>query len=299
MEFKQIEAFVNVMKYKSFSKAADASFLTQPTISTHISSLEKELGVTLIDRMGKESRPTKEGRAFYPYAINLLNTRKKALQTVSELHNQIEGVLDLRASTIPGQYILPPLISGFGAEYPNVRFYLEQSDSRIVWNDILEGNGELGFTGDYQNNSLGYDILFKDTAILITPKNEKFLALREKTDAINMEDYLEEPFVWREGGSATRRTFEEMIQNKKRGARLKIAATMNNLETIKRCVAGGLGVSIVSNVVTATDGERADYLSFQLADIRLEREFYMIYNRNITLSPAATRFREFILNSVR
>jgi len=54
MDFKQIEAFVNVIKYKSFSKAAEATFLTQPTISTHISSLEKELGVTLIDRLGKE-----------------------------------------------------------------------------------------------------------------------------------------------------------------------------------------------------------------------------------------------------
>lgn len=75
MDFKQIEAFVNVIKYKSFSKAAEATFLTQPTISTHISSLEKELGVTLIDRMGKESRPTKQGRAFYNYAINLLHTR--------------------------------------------------------------------------------------------------------------------------------------------------------------------------------------------------------------------------------
>ena len=82
MDFKQIEAFVNVIKYKSFSKAAEATFLTQPTISTHISSLEKELGVTLIDRMGKESRPTKQGRAFYNYAINLLHTRERAISAM-------------------------------------------------------------------------------------------------------------------------------------------------------------------------------------------------------------------------
>ena len=103
MEFKQIEAFVNVIKYKSFSKAADASFLTQPTISTHISTLEKELGVTLIDRLGKESRPTKEGRAFYKYAISLINTREKAIMEVGRRGSEFSGIIDLRASSIPGE----------------------------------------------------------------------------------------------------------------------------------------------------------------------------------------------------
>ena len=151
MEFKQIEAFVNVIKYKSFSKAADASFLTQPTISTHISSLEKELGVTLIDRMGKESRPTKEGRAFYKYAINLINTREKALMEVGNAGNELSGIVDIRASSIPGQYIVPELMTGFRKLFPSVRFYLEQSDSETVWNGILENDGEIGFTGDYKN----------------------------------------------------------------------------------------------------------------------------------------------------
>ena len=179
MEFKQLEAFVNVIKYKSFSKAADASFLTQPTISTHISSLEKELGVTLIDRMGKESRPTKEGRAFYKYAINIINTREKAIMAVGNTENEYAGIVDLRASSIPGQYVVPGLMAMFKKLYPNVRFYLEQSDSETVWNSILENSGEIGFTGDYRNNGLKYDLLFKDEMILITPNNEKFRKLKE------------------------------------------------------------------------------------------------------------------------
>ncbi len=93
MEFKQIEAFINVVKYKSFSKAADASFLTQPTISTHISSLEGELGVTLIDRMGKESRLTKQGREFYKYAINMINTREQALYAMEKAGKEVAASL--------------------------------------------------------------------------------------------------------------------------------------------------------------------------------------------------------------
>ena len=75
MEFRQLEAFVNAAKYKSFSKAADATFLTQPTISTHVSNLENELGVRLLNRSGREISLTPHGHEFYSYAVELLNTR--------------------------------------------------------------------------------------------------------------------------------------------------------------------------------------------------------------------------------
>lgn len=293
MEFKQIEAFVNVIKYKSFSKAADASFLTQPTISTHISSLEKELGVTLIDRMGKESRPTKEGRAFYKYAINLINTREKALMEVGNAGNELSGIVDIRASSIPGQYIVPELMTGFRKLFPSVRFYLEQSDSETVWNGILENDGEIWFTGDYKNNGLKYDLLYKDPLILITPKNDKFLKLREKSEYISKEDFFDENFVWREEGSATRSTFEEMVCTG-RNRRLNIVATVNSLESIKRCVTGGLGISVLSQTVVNKDAN-IGYLSFKLSDLNLKREFYLVTNKNVTLSPTAKKFKEFVL----
>lgn len=293
MEFKQIEAFVNVIKYKSFSKAADASFLTQPTISTHISSLEKELGVTLIDRMGKESRPTKAGRAFYKYAISLINTREKALVEIGRGGTEFSGIIDLRASSIPGEYIVPELMTGFRRVFPHVRFYMEQSDSEDVWEAIEQGDGEIGFTGGYKSNGLRYELLFKDPVVLITPKNEKFLALAAKSAYIDSKDFLEEDFVWREEGSATRRNFEEMVYSG-RGRRPNIVATVNSLEAIKRSVAGGLGVSVLSQVAVKKDAG-ANYLVFRMADVAIEREFYLVTNKNVTLSPAAVRFRDFVL----
>ena len=294
MEFKQIEAFVNVIKYKSFSKAADASFLTQPTISTHISSLEKELGVTLIDRLGKESRPTKEGRAFYKYAISLINTREKAMLEIGSRGGEISGIVDIRASSIPGQYIVPELMTGFRKIFPSARFYMEQSDSETVWDCIEENDGELGFTGGYKSNGLKYDLLFKDSMVLITPKSDKYMKLREKSEYIQREDFLEEDFVWREEGSATRSTFEDMIYSL-HGKRPVVIATVNSLEAIKRCVAGGLGVSVLSETAVSKDAE-ASYLSFKMADVKLEREFYLVTNKNVTLSPTAIKFRDFVLN---
>lgn len=294
MEFKQIEAFVNVIKYKSFSKAADASFLTQPTISTHISSLEKELGVTLIDRLGKESRPTKEGRAFYKYAINLINTREKAMMEIGSRNSEFSGIVDLRASSIPGQYIVPELMTGFCRIFPGVRFYMEQSDSETVWNCIEQSDGELGFTGGYKNNGLKYELLFKDPMVLITPRNEKFLKLREKSEYISKEDFFDENFVWREEGSATRSTFEAIVYAG-RSKRPNLVATVNSLESIKRCVSGGMGVSVLSQTAVSKDAA-ANYLFFKMADVNIEREFYMVSNKNVTLSPTGMKFREFVLN---
>ncbi|MDF2656037.1 MAG: hypothetical protein K0Q48_722 [Bacillota bacterium] len=93
MDFKQIEAFVSVVDHKSFSKAADVCFLTQPTISARISSLEKELGVRLIDRTGREAFLTDYGKVFYKYAAEMLDTRNRAADSIQGLSKEIEGMI--------------------------------------------------------------------------------------------------------------------------------------------------------------------------------------------------------------
>ncbi len=295
MDFKQIEAFVNVIKYKSFSKAAEATFLTQPTISTHISSLEKELGVTLIDRMGKESRPTKQGRAFYNYAINLLHTRERAIDAMENSLKDISGEINIKTSSIPGEHIVPQLIAEFHKLYPKVSFYVEQSDSEKVWNDILDNMGDIGFTGNYRGNELKCELLLKDSLVLITPKNEKFMRLREEGNVIGLKSFYQEEFVWREEGSATRKSFEDYCQKVDPNWKSKTSAIVNHLGTVKKCVSSGLGVSVISRIA-AEESEAQDYLVFELEEIDLKREFYFVYNKNITLTPAALKFKEFVLD---
>ena len=295
MDFKQIEAFVNVIKYKSFSKAAEATFLTQPTISTHISSLEKELGVTLIDRMGKESRPTKQGRAFYNYAINLLHTRERAIDAMTGSLKTLSGEITIKTSSIPGEHIVPQLIADFHKHYPKVSFFVEQSDSEKVWNDIMDNMGDVGFTGNYRGNELKCELLLKDSLVLITPKNEKFSRLREESNVISLKSFYQEEFVWREEGSATRKSFEDYCARQDPNWKIRTSAIVNHLGAVKKCVASGMGVSVVSGIA-AEESKEQDYFVFDIDGIDLKREFYFIYNKNITLTPAALRFKEFILD---
>lgn len=297
MDFKQIETFVNVARYKSFSRAAEALFLTQPTVSSHISSLEKELGATLIDRRGKESRLTKQGRAFYNYAITLINTRDRALVAMGVFGSEIRGWLDIKTSSIPGQYLVPKLVADFHKEYPEVRFRVTQSDSADVWCDISDNLGEIGFTGEFNDNGLKYEFLFQEPAVLITPATDKFKKLRAASEEIKLEDIADEMFIWREEGSATRRTFEKKLAEKGIPARSNAIAVVNSLEVVKQFVKNGLGVSVLTGAAVENDREKQDYLVFKLDEIDLNREFYMVYNRNVTLSPAAANFRDFVLKT--
>ena len=113
MDFKQIEAFVNVVRYKSFSKAADATFFTQPTISTHIRNLEKELGVKLLDRKSRAVEMTPQGAKFYKYAVEMINARAQAFEALSDMDENIGGILEIQTSSIPGVTFLPDLLAAF------------------------------------------------------------------------------------------------------------------------------------------------------------------------------------------
>ena len=132
MDFRQIEAFVSVYRLRNFSRAGKALFLTQPTISSHISDLETELEVKLFDRSSREVMPTGAGDIFYQYAVNLLETRDCAISSLNQHNRQIEGRLEIAASTIPCQYLLPKLMIGFQKINPNIRFLIHQGDTNQV-----------------------------------------------------------------------------------------------------------------------------------------------------------------------
>lgn len=292
MDFRQIEAFVNVVKYKSFSRAADALYLTQPTISTHISSLEKELGVQLIDRTGKEASPTRDGKELFPYAMELINTRDHAVNALQPKTQEIEGILEIQASSVPGEYIVPSLLSGFQKLHPEVRFYLEQSDTGLVERNLLENKGEIGFLGDRGSKDLHYVKLVTDQMVLVTPKNEKFLAI--KGEEVTIDTMIKEPFLWREQGSATRKEFEERLVSLGKDPReIKAVALMNSLEAILQSVSCGMGVSVVPRL--AAEGGR-NYLMFQIQDMDLNRDFYLVWKKGGILSAKAEAFREYVMS---
>lgn len=294
MDFRQIEAFLYVVRHKSFSKAADAIYLTQPTVSSHISSLENEIGVKLVDRSGKEIVPTEAGKIFYEYANSLINIRDNAVFTLSEFSHKVEGKVEIVASTVPAEYLLPKLMLGFRNVYNNISFAVQQLDSNQVIDEILERNYELGIVGTkVENSKLEYRCLTEDKLVLAVPNNKKFASI--KSDAIPFELLQNECFIYRESGSGTRQEFEKIfIKNGINPGTIKIAAQFNSISSIKQAVSNGLGVSIMSMISIEDYVKFGQLKAFDIEGFDLKRAFYSVTHKKRPLSPVNNVFLNYI-----
>ncbi len=299
MDFRQIEAFVYVVRYRSFSKAADAIYLTQPTVSSHISTLENELGIKLIDRSGKVVEPTSAGRIFYDYANNLINIRDNAMFTLNQFSKKVEGKVDIAASTVPAEYLLPKLMMGFRNKYPSISFSVDQFDSLQVIEELLDKKYELGMVGTIvENSKLEYHKLVDDRLVLAAPCSDKYNSIR--SGVISFDSIKNESFIYRESGSGTRQEFEKIFA--KHGVNpssINIAAQFNSIDAIKQAVSQGLGVSIMSYVSIEDYVKFGQIKAFDIEGFDLLRSFYIVTHKKRPLSPVNSVFLKYVLDSYK
>ena len=124
MDLRRLEIFAKVAELGSFSRAAEALFLTQPTVSEHVRALEEELGVQLLDRLGRGATPTRAGQILLGYARRMLALSRETRQAIDQFQGRLSGELLVGGSTIPGEYVLPALIGQFKAKYPDISISL-------------------------------------------------------------------------------------------------------------------------------------------------------------------------------
>lgn len=293
MDFRQIEVFIYVYRLRNFSRAGEALFLSQPTISNYISCLEDELGAKLFDRSSRQIIPTESAKIFYSYAVKMLDIREAAIFSINK-NKKIEGRLGIATSTIPSQYLLPGPMKTFQKKYPDVSFLIHKSDTQEVTKGLLEMKYQIGIVGArLDENNLVYQKLTQDKLVLIAQNVEADI---KKEQIISLESLLNKKFIVREPGSGTRLTFETALSEKGiKPDNLQKVAEMNNMESIKQAVREGLGVSVVSSLSVE------DYLNFgwvkayAVEGLKMDRDFYLVTHKNRTLSPCAAAFQKHIL----
>ena len=292
MDFKQIEAFISVARLKSFSKAANNIYLSQPTISSHISSLEKELNIQLFDRNSKEVNLTPAGRCFLDYAVDIINTRNNAINCLCDFDNNISGTLVLGASTTPCNTIVPSLVNRFSAEYPHIKFnIIEQSSGEII-QDIIDLNCEIGIVGSLNSNEKikSYCLMEDELLVISSP------ALKLPKE-LTLDEFLKYKIILREKNSATRKTFEDVMQEKGlNSGKINLCCEVNNLDTLIQFVKTGMGISIISKCL-CKDYEDLGLLNVStIKDVHLTRNIYLVLNSKRTLTPTAKAFFEMCKN---
>ena len=290
MNLKQLEAFVKVTESGSFSKAAKLLFLTQPTVSAHISSLEKELDSRLFVRNTKEVKLSEEGKQLYQYARQMVELEKEIEQVFSKDAHREEKCITIATSTIPAQYILPKILMKFNERYPKEQVKLLETDSSQVVTKIIDHMVDVGFTGTVlEKKHCKYIPFYKDELIVITPNTEKYQVLHQNIEDISW--ISGECLIMREEGSGTRKEAGKQLRNAGINLdKLKIIASIENQETIKKSVKQGMGISIISRLAAEEEAKSGDLLTFPIPKADQGRDINLVYNKNYQMSKSAERF---------
>ncbi len=291
MNLKQLEAFVKVAELGNYSKAAKEMFLTQPTVSAHIFSLEKELGVRLFVRSTKEVYLTGEGKTLYRYAKEMVDLETKIKECFVKSEEQEGSVITIAASTIPSQYLLPKIMLEFRKKYPKEQIKIVQADSGEVVDAVVEHRVDVGFTGTVlEKKHCTYIPFYQDELVIIAPNTEKYQGLKAQSGG-DISWLKEENVIVREAGSGTRKEAQKQLS----GAgidveKLNVIASMENQETIKNSVIQGMGVSVLSGLATAAEVSAGKILTFPIPGASGGRSINLVYNKNYPLTKSVERF---------
>lgn len=318
MDIRKLEAFYYVFKTGSFSKAGEEIFLSQPTVSTHISALEKELGVKLFDRNGRNALPTPAGRLLFARVQELFELLRKTKQEIGLLQEKVEGEVFIGASTIPATYLLPPILAAFLKEYSQVSVNLEVGDSLQIWNKVLEGEVDFGITGGlFEDNFLCSERILEDDLILVANPDliKKSCGGRrqggvvfpvanpdliKKSQVIDLESLKNIPWVMREKGSGTRKALEQALA--KRGifvSDLKINLEVKSTEALVQYVLWGTGIGFTSRLVVQNYLQQGRLKEIKVKDLQFSRNFYLIWHPKREVFPLFLSLKEFIKEKLK
>ena len=287
MNLKQLEAFVKVTESGSFSKAAKLLFLTQPTVSAHISSLEKELDSRLFVRNTKEVKLSEEGKQLYQYARQMVELEEEIEHVFSKDAQREEKCITIATSTIPAQYVLPAILAKFREAYPDEQFRISENDSCGVVEQVAGHMVDIGFTGTVlEKKHCRYMPFYRDELVAIMPNTEFYREIQKRYKTATW--IKNEPIIMREEGSGTRKETEKIL--KKSGIMpdtLNIVASIENPEAIKRSVKSGLGITIISRLAAEEEIRTGQVLEFSLQKDESSRYLNLVYNKNYQLPAAA------------
>jgi DNA-binding transcriptional LysR family regulator len=282
MDIKDLKVFLAVADHLNFTKAGREVHLSQPSVSVRIKQLEYEFGVKLFEQFGKKVTLTEAGRLLVPYALRVVAAMDDARHAIDEFQGIERGSLRIGASTTPGMYLLPKIISKFKSLYPKIEVRMTIRNTREVEEAILKDEFDLGFVGGHlvtgQVEVLPWHM---DMILLVAPPDHP-LARRKK---ISAEDLARERFVVREAGSATR----SIIENRLRELDVQTldSVELGNPEAVKQAVKSGLGIAFISRLAVEAELKSKALIAIGAKEFASRREMKIVYRKERHLSRAA------------
>lgn len=292
MNLDYLRTYLEVIKTGSFSEVARKLSISQPTVSFQIQKLERDLGVRLIDRSKKTIIMTEAGKRLLRFAEFVEEERARLLDDVEQLREEVVGDLVITASTVPGEFLIPAILSEFKVQHPAVGIRVAVSDSLTVINDVQNGAYEVGFCGAMpEGRDLESFKIAEDEIVLIVFPEHPFANRPE----VSPMEVVGEPLIFREETSGTQRSVESQLLeagfNLGQGAPKLILGTT---QAVVSAVEAKAGIAFVSSLAIKKSCALGLVKVVELEGLRLRRDFFCIYREERIVSRLLGEFVAFV-----
>ncbi|MGC2659371.1 MAG: LysR family transcriptional regulator [Bryobacteraceae bacterium] len=291
MDLDQLHTFLEIVRLKSFSKAAQTCYRTQPAISAQVRQLEQELNTTLFERLGTRISLTVAGRIFAEYAEQILALRKRAQDSINELDRVPRGELLIAANEATCIYVLPTVFAEFKKQFPNVQLLVDRSYGTRVVQAVLDNLADFGITQlPVQEKKLQVVKIHSDEIILLAPRRHPLVSKAQ----ITPRDLIGEQLLLPKTGTTRARlnAWLDPVQDS-----LSISMELDSTEMIKRFVMADLGLSFIAASHCREEVESGKLSAISLGPEPMIRRVGLIYRKDKSLSKAALGFIQVTLEN--
>ena len=284
---QQLRILKAVATEKNFTKAAEILYISQPSLSKQIKTLEKNLDILLINRENNKISLTENGKVFLQYSERILALCEESCRALIDLKNGDRGNLTVGASQTIGTYLMPRVLALFAQNYPQIDLKVQVNSTRLIANNVLNREIDIAVVGGEIPNELRKNLTIKhfveDELSLIISKSHPFA----KKKKINKENLYYLNFITLNSNSTIRKFIDNiLIQNGIETKQLKIIMQFNSIEGIKTAVSLGLGAAFVSSSAIEKEVELKTIEILKIENIQITRTLSIISNPDSYKSKA-------------
>ncbi|MEA2589697.1 MAG: hypothetical protein QOH66_2624 [Actinomycetota bacterium] len=291
MNLDQLETFMVLARCGSFTRAAVQLHLSQPAVSRHIQKLEQELGVTLLTRRRGRIELSEAGERVRSYAEDVVGGHERLVAELGEQPSRLAGDLRIVASTTPGEFLVPGLVSAFTANHPRVSPRIQIADSTEVVAQLRSRKADVGFSGiKFPGRDLVHRHIATDEIVLAVPPDHPFAP----RSSVELSELAGQPFLTRETGSGTHLSFLALLaEHGLEAPRYRPVMVLSNTAAIVSAAANGYGIGLVSCLALAGRGPGGP-VAVRITGLPLTRSLFLVVEKDRPLPPPAANFAEWV-----
>ncbi len=288
MEFSQLEAFLEAANWGSFRRAADALYLSQPSVSARVQTLESEVGVALFHRTARGVRLTDMGRTFLPFAQRSIETLRRGREVLESVRQTSAGILNMATARVIGTHVLPETLQKFQQLYPNANLHIKVGGSSDVLQMVVDEEVQLGLARFMQHPDVDALHLYDEEAVLVVHPGHPFT----KTRVAAMSQVAQEPLIVYDPGDPGSSYFQFINRVcRDAGVTAKVEMNLDSVEAAKNMVRLGLGVSFLPRSAVRREVEFESLTLIDLAEVPpVMLPTYLLLRRGQEIGPTARSF---------